>query len=160
MKAYGVLKADHTPSDFLNAVLHKFYSTHSWIFCIISNVGSCCDGLQKYLKSKKTRIFAQICQRRCFFFLDLELEQALFYVKNLPSWNTTNFTYYLSYNFPVKSLSFFSRLKSSIIHLSVRKLVLIPGVFKRICHFSLLICHVKETSKHHQWKFKVHIINL
>ena len=29
LKRYG----DHTPSNFLKVVFHKFYSVHSWIFC-------------------------------------------------------------------------------------------------------------------------------
>ena len=36
------------------------------------------------------------CQARSIFFSDLELQQALFYVKNLLSFNTTDFTYHLS----------------------------------------------------------------
>ena len=31
----GLLKADHTPSNFLKAVYHKFYLVHSWMFCPI-----------------------------------------------------------------------------------------------------------------------------
>ena len=47
---------------------------------IISNVGSCGDGLRKK-KSKlnETRILVQICKGRCFFFFDLELKHTLFY---------------------------------------------------------------------------------
>ena len=29
LKRYGLTKADHTPSNFLKAVLHKFYLVHS-----------------------------------------------------------------------------------------------------------------------------------
>ena len=31
------IKADHTPSNFLKAVFHKFYLVHSWILCRISS---------------------------------------------------------------------------------------------------------------------------
>ena len=33
LKEYGLLKADHIPSNFLKAVFHKFYLVHSWILC-------------------------------------------------------------------------------------------------------------------------------
>ena len=39
-------------------------------------------------KSNQTRIFSESC---------FELEQPLFHAKSLPSWNTTNVTYYLNY---------------------------------------------------------------
>ena len=29
LKGYGLLQADHTPSNFLKAVFHKFYLVHS-----------------------------------------------------------------------------------------------------------------------------------
>ena len=32
-KGDGLLEANHTPSNFLNAVFHKFYFVHSWILC-------------------------------------------------------------------------------------------------------------------------------
>ena len=35
LKGYGLVQADHTPSNFLKAVFHKFYSVHSWILCPI-----------------------------------------------------------------------------------------------------------------------------
>ena len=33
LKAYGLLEADHTPSNFLKAVFHKSYLIHSQILC-------------------------------------------------------------------------------------------------------------------------------
>ena len=33
VKGYRLLKADHTPSNFLKTVLHKFYLVYSWILC-------------------------------------------------------------------------------------------------------------------------------
>ena len=30
LKGYGLTKAEHTPSNFLKAVFHKFYLDHSW----------------------------------------------------------------------------------------------------------------------------------
>ena len=54
-------------------------------------------------KSNETSVFAQSCQYKWTFFLDLELEQTLFYDKNLSSWNTGDFTYYVSYIFAIKN---------------------------------------------------------
>ena len=47
---------------------------------------------KKASKSEEANIFAQSCQDRWIFFLDLEQQQALFYVKNLPPGNNTDFT--------------------------------------------------------------------
>ena len=33
LKTYGLLQEDHTPSNFLKTVFHKFHFVHSWIFC-------------------------------------------------------------------------------------------------------------------------------
>ena len=33
LKRHGLLEADHIPSNFLKAVIHKFYLVHSWILC-------------------------------------------------------------------------------------------------------------------------------
>ena len=33
LKGYGLLQADHTPSNFLRAFFNKFYLVHSWILC-------------------------------------------------------------------------------------------------------------------------------
>ena len=33
LKVYGLLKADHTPSNLLKAAFHKFYLFCSWILC-------------------------------------------------------------------------------------------------------------------------------
>ena len=74
---------------------------------------------EKDSKSNKTRIFDQSCQDIWILFLDLELEQALFYVKKLPSWNTTDFTYHLSYTIVNKNFILFSHLKTSITHLLI-----------------------------------------
>ena len=62
---------------------------------------------EKNLKSNEAGIFAQICQDRWIFFLCLKMEQALFYIKNLLSWNTTDLTYYLSYVIAMKNFSIF-----------------------------------------------------
>ena len=35
LKWYGLPKADHTRSNFLKAVFHKFYLVHSWTLCSI-----------------------------------------------------------------------------------------------------------------------------
>ena len=35
LKRYGLPKADHTPSNYLKAILNKFYLVHSWIPCHI-----------------------------------------------------------------------------------------------------------------------------
>ena len=35
LKGYGLLYVDHTPSNLLKAVFHKFYLVHSWILCPI-----------------------------------------------------------------------------------------------------------------------------
>ena len=35
LKGYGMLETDHTSSNVLKAVLHKFYLVHSWILCPI-----------------------------------------------------------------------------------------------------------------------------
>ena len=39
-KMYGLLKADHTPSKFLNAVFHKFYLVGSWILWLICDISN------------------------------------------------------------------------------------------------------------------------
>ena len=74
---------------------------------------------QKKLKIKRDKhLFSKLTM--CVdFFLDLEQEQALFYIKKLPTWNTTYFTYYLSYNFAKKIFVFFSRFKVSIAQLLI-----------------------------------------
>ena len=35
LKEYGLLKANHTPTNFLKVVFHKFYLVHSWILCLV-----------------------------------------------------------------------------------------------------------------------------
>ena len=35
LKGYGLVKADHIPSNFLKTVFHKFYLVHSGILCLI-----------------------------------------------------------------------------------------------------------------------------
>ena len=46
------------------------------------------------------------------FFLDLELEEAFLYISNLPSGNTTDFTYYLSYTMAKKNVIFYAIMYS------------------------------------------------
>ena len=84
---------------------------------IIYNASSFGDGLWKNSKSNETRIFAQRCPGRRIFFIDLELKQALIYAKNFPSWNTTDFTYYLSYIIAKRNFVLFLFFKASITHL-------------------------------------------
>ena len=103
LKAYGLLEADQTPSNFLKAIFYKFYSVHS----------------AKNSKLNETRICAQSCQSGYIFSLDLALEQALSNVKNLPFWNTTDFTYYMSHIIAKKTCHFFFMLKSSITQFSI-----------------------------------------
>ena len=35
LKGYGLCKADHTPSNFLKVVFHKFYLVHFRILCLM-----------------------------------------------------------------------------------------------------------------------------
>ena len=88
---------------------------------------------EKNWKSNEERIFAQSYRcvliyfldlrssYRCvlIYFLDLEQEQALLYVKKLPSWNFTSFTYYLSHVFVKKNFVFFSRFKLSTVYVLI-----------------------------------------
>ena len=128
---------------------------------IISNAGSCADGLRKKTaKSNRRRIFAHNCLDRYIFFLDLELEHAFFYVKRclleIPQISLISWAISLQR----KSLLFFLIL-IGIHYLPLdrfyhfRKLVLVACISKRIFCFSLFICHIRETREHYQWKFKV-----
>ena len=75
---------------------------------IISSAGICCDRLRsKSWRLNETRIFPQSGLDRYISPLNLELEQTLFYVKNLPSSNTANFIYYLSYIITMKNFVIF-----------------------------------------------------
>ena len=68
------------------------------------------------------RIVTQCCQGKSIwiYFLTLGLKQSLFYVNKLLSWDTRGFTYYLRYIAAKKNfVSFLSRFKGSIIHLSI-----------------------------------------
>ena len=57
--------------------------------------------------SNETKIVTQYCQDRWIFFLDIELDQALFCNNNLSSRNITDFTNYLNYIFLMKSFAIF-----------------------------------------------------
>ena len=46
--------------------------------CILLNI----------ISDMRTKIFAKSYQGKWILFLDLELDPALFYVKDVPSWNT------------------------------------------------------------------------
>ena len=87
--------------------------------------------------SNETRIFAESRQGKWIWFFDLELEQVLFYVKNLPSWNTTDFIYYLSYIIAMKNFVIFylfiflSSFKASITHLSINFSIL-ESLFSKV----------------------------
>ena len=61
---------------------------------------------EKTQNQNERSVIAQSCQSRWILFLDLELEQAPFYLKNLSSSNTTDLTY-LSYVIARKSLVIF-----------------------------------------------------
>ena len=79
----------------------------------------------------------------------VELQQGLFCIKNFPSWNNTYFTYYLIYIIANKNSVIFLTLKDvrypplDLFHY-FRKLVLIACISKKICYFSLVICHIRE----------------
>ena len=51
LKGYGLLEADHNPSDSLKTVFHKFYLIHSWILCPI------CSSKWQYLPDNARCIF-------------------------------------------------------------------------------------------------------
>ena len=91
-------------------------------------------------KSNEIRTFAQSWKGIWMFFLNLEFEQALFYVENLLSWNNTDLTYSLSFIVANKNFIIFSRFKVSITHLSInfRKFVFKASMSKKICYFSFL----------------------
>ena len=88
-------------------VFKEFYLVHSSILCLISYVGNCGDSLQKNSNSNKTRPYAQSCQGRWSFFLDLELGQAVFMLKICIPWNAADLTQYLSYISAKKNFVFF-----------------------------------------------------
>ena len=51
LKGYGLLEADHNPSDSLKTVFHKFYLIHSRILCSI------CSSKWQYLPDNARYIF-------------------------------------------------------------------------------------------------------
>ena len=85
---------------------------------------------------------------RCvlIYFLDLEQEQALLYVKKLPSWNFTSFTYYLSHVFVKKNFVFFSRFKLSTVYVLIDFTNLESSTSSAI----FLFLAIKETREHYQ----------
>ena len=80
-------------------------------FPVSGVVATVCER-KKNRYSNETGIFAQSCQSRWIFFLDLELEEAFLYISNLPSGNTTDFTYYLSYTMAKKNVIFYAIMYS------------------------------------------------
>lgn len=94
---------------------------------IITNVGSCGDGLQINWKSNETSTFAQRCQGRWVFFLDLELENAIFHFSFIFlkchrfHWATSLLRNALPFSFLFFLFSYF---KGSTIHLSMHFTVL------------------------------------
>ena len=80
------------------------------------------------------------------YFLDLEQEQALLYVKKLPSGNSTNFTYYLSHVFVKKNFVFFSRFKLSTVYVLIDFTNLESSTSSAI----FLFLAIKETREHYQ----------
>ena len=125
---------------------------------------------EKNWKSNEERIFAQSYRfvliyfldlrssYRCvlIYFLDLEQEQALLYVKKLPSWNFTSFTYYLSHVFVKKNFVFFSRFKLSTVYVLIDFTNLESSPSSAFFFFLA----IRETREHYQWKFEVYQLNL
>ena len=75
---------------------------------------------KKISKSNGKRIFGQSRQGRWISFVDLDVEQVFPYVENLPSWNTTCFTYSLIYIIAISIYChFFFSCFTAIIQLSV-----------------------------------------
>ena len=95
-----------------------------------------------------------------------EPEQVLYNVKNLPSGNTTGFSFYLNCIIAIGILFSFLRFKAPIDYAFLdrfyhhRKLVFMACISRKNCYFSLFICHVRETREHYQRKFKVYSLNL
>ena len=123
----------------------------------ISNVESYDDGLRKKnWKSNEERIFARSYRCVLIYFLDLEQEQALLYVRKLPSWNSTNFTYYLSHVFVKKNFVFFSRFKLSTVYV----LIDFPNLESPPLFAIFLFLAIRETRENYQWRFEVYQLNL
>ena len=149
------------------------------------------DGLEKNSKSSEARVFALTTWKMSKYGVisgpyfpvfgpeitkniwtlhvvlkSLRAGAGSFYVKNLPSWNNTNFTQYLSYIIAMKSFVIFLFTLLGILYPSLnwfccfRKLILIAYISKIICYFCLFICHIRETREHYQRKFKVYRLNL
>ena len=98
---------------------------------IISNVGFVVMR-KKTSKSDKTKIFAQSCQRRWIFFLDLELFFILKLLSELYHW--VEKTEKLCLFIHVYSLDY-----SPLDQYYSRKLVLIVCIPKRTCYFSFFL---------------------
>ena len=65
--------------------------------CILLNI----------ISDMRTKIFAKSYQGKWILFLDLELYPALFYVKDVPSWNTIEFSLLLSWIIAMKNFFIF-----------------------------------------------------
>ena len=76
----------------------KFWKSR-WLFTYylnrVSIFESCRDGLQNNSKSNERRMFTQNCQDIWIFYLNLELEQALFMLKNSTAWKLSTFSVFL-----------------------------------------------------------------
>ena len=75
----------------------------------------------------------------------------------MPSWNATDFIYYLNYTIAKKN--FFIHFHVLRLPLFTSgKLALIACISKRICYFSLFISHVREKREHNPLSGKVEIL--
>ena len=89
-----------------------------------------------------------------------EPEQVLYNVKNLPSGNTTVFSFYLNCIIAIGILFSFLRFKAPIDYALLDLLVFMACISRKNCYFSLFICHVRQTRENYQRKFKVYSLNL
>ena len=101
----------HLHSLFLLMTVKSDNSLHS--ANMISNVGSCVDGLPKNFKSNETMIFPQSRQGRWIFFLHFMLKIPLLEIQQI-----SLFLWAISLQWKTFSI-FFSRLKASNTHLSI-----------------------------------------
>ena len=97
----------HLPSALLLTTENSSNCLH--FVNIISNIGSCGDGLRKKNQSRtRQEFFLNVFKVYGFYMvLNLVLGQALLYVKKLPSLNTKVFTQFLSYIIAKKNLANF-----------------------------------------------------
>ena len=108
------------------------------------NVNICGDGPSK---SNETKIFARSVQGRWIFILGIELNQALFYVKNLPSWIPL-IIWAVSLQRKTWPFFFLCFLLPTLRSVLLLQKSFISCISKRICYFSVFICHLRETRGH------------